>query len=212
MIEFIKYHLNDRKMTDYIYSRVSTKEQCSKSQADELLQTHPDALVFEEKQSGKNIIERPVFQRLINMVKAGDRIIVRELSRIGRNTRDVLTLFEELEKKGVSVLIKELQLDSTTATGKMILTVMASVSQMEREIMLERQKAGIEEAKKAGKYKGRKASPKTIKACEEAVKYVRNGMPKEKAAKAAGIGVATLYRYIKSEELSCVKNARGTLS
>ena len=185
-------------MTDYIYSRVSTKEQNSQSQAKELLESYPEAIVYEEKQSGKNIIDRPVFQELIKSVKAGDRIIVRELSRIGRNTRDVIDLFEELEAKGVAVIIKELQIDSTSATGKMVLTIMASVSQMERELMLERQRAGIEEAKQAGKYKGKQQSPKTIKACKEAMGYVAAGMPKEKAAKAAGIGVATLYRYIKT--------------
>ena len=200
-IGFIIYHQNDRyyQMTDYIYSRVSTKEQNSKSQAKELLQSYPNATVYEEKQSGKSMINRHVFQELLNTVKAGDRIIVRELSRIGRNTTDVLALFEELEEKGVAVIIKELQVDSTSATGKMVLTIMASVSQMERELMLERQKAGIEEAKKAGKYKGKQQSPKTIKACKEAIGYVKTGMSKEKAAKAAGVGVATLYRYIKTE-------------
>jgi len=200
-IEFTIYHPNDRhhRMTDYIYSRVSTKEQDSQSQAKELLQFYPDAIVHEEKQSGKDIVGRPVFQKLINEVKAGDRIIVRELSRIGRNTTDVLALFEELEGKGVAVIIKELQVDSTSATGKMVLTIMASVSQMERELMLERQKVGIEEAKKAGKYKGKQPSLKTTKACKEAVGYVGNGMSKEKAAKAAGVGVATLYRYIKTQ-------------
>lgn len=186
-------------MTDYIYSRVSTKEQNSQSQAKELLQSYPSATVYEEKQSGKSMINRPVFQELLNTVKAGDRIIVRELSRIGRNTTDVLALFGELEEKDVAVIIKELQIDSTSATGKMVLTIMASVSQMEREIMLERQKAGIEEAKKAGKYKGKQPSPKTIKACKEAIGYVESGMSKEKAAKAVGVGVATLYRYIKTE-------------
>ena len=187
-------------MTDYIYSRVSTKEQNSQSQAKELLQSYPSATVYEEKQSGKSMINRPVFQELLNTVKAGDRIIVRELSRIGRNTTDVLALFGELEEKDVAVIIKELQIDSTSATGKMVLTIMASVSQMEREIMLERQKAGIEEAKKEGKYKGKQPSLKTIKACKEAIGYVENGMSKEKAAKAAGVGIATLYRYIKAEK------------
>jgi DNA invertase Pin-like site-specific DNA recombinase len=185
-------------MTDYIYSRVSTKEQNSQSQANELLESYPDAVVYEEKISGKNMIDRPIFQELINTVKAGDRIIVRELSRLGRNSIQVQGLFEQLEAKGVAVVIKDLQIDSTSATGKMILTIMASVSQMERELMLERQKAGIEEAKQAGKYKGKQQSTKTIKACKEALKYVNSGMAKEKAAKAAGIGIATLYRYIKS--------------
>lgn len=184
-------------MTDYIYSRVSTKEQNSQSQAKELLESYPDAIVYEEKQSAKNMIDRPIFQELINTVKAGDRIIVRELSRLGRNSVQVQELFEELKCKDVAVLIKNLQIDSTTATGKMILGIMASVSQMERELMLERQKAGIEGAKQAGKYKGKQASPLTIKKCKEALSYVEAGMPKEKAAKAAGVGIATLYRYIK---------------
>jgi len=187
-------------MTDYIYSRVSTKEQNSQSQSKELLQSYPDATVYEEKQSGKDIINRPVFRELLNTVKAGDRIIVRELSRVGRSTQDILALFEELEAKGVAVIIKDLQIDSTSATGKMVLTIMASVSQMERELMLERQKAGIDEAKHSGKYKGKQTSPLTIKKCKEALSYVKTGMSKEKAAKAAGVGIASLYRYIKSEK------------
>ena len=81
------------KMTDYIYSRVSTKEQNSTSQAKELLQSYPNAIVHEEKRSGKNMVDRPVFQKLLNTVEDGDRIIVRELSRLGRNTKDVITLF-----------------------------------------------------------------------------------------------------------------------
>lgn len=188
-------------MTDYIYSRVSTKDQNSELQANELLESYPNALVYEEKRSGKDIVNRPIFQRLLNTVTKGDRIIVRELSRLGRNTTQVLSLFEELENKGVTVVIKELELDSTSATGKMVLTIMASVSQMERELLLERQRAGIEEAKQAGKYKGKQASPVTIKKCKEAIEYIKNGMSKEKSARAAGVGIATLYRYIKSEKL-----------
>lgn len=202
-IGFIICNLNDtsNEMTDYIYSRVSTKEQNSQSQAKELLASYPDAIVYEEKQSAKNMIDRPIFQSLLQTVKANDRIIVRELSRIGRNTSEVLALFKELEAKLVTVVIKELQIDSTSATGKMVLTIMASVSQMERELILELQKAGIEEARKAGKYKGKQQSTKTIKACKEALKYVESGMSKAKAARAAGVGIATLYRYINSKKI-----------
>ena len=201
MIEFIIYNLNDRNVivTDFIYSRVSTKEQNSQLQANELLKSYPNAIVFEEKRSGKSMTDRPIFQNLLNTVATGDRIIVRELSRLGRNTAEVLALFEELERRGVTVVIKELELDSTSATGKMVLTIMASVSQMERELLLERQRAGIEEAKQAGKYRGKQVNPVTIKKCKEALGYVENGMSKEKAARAANVGIATLYRYLKSE-------------
>lgn len=189
-----------KSMTDYIYSRVSTQSQNSESQAKSLLKIYPDALIKEEKQSGKNIIDRPVLKELIKAVKSGDRIIVRELSRIGRNTKEVLELFEQLEKINVAVIIQELQIDSTTATGKMVLTIMASVATMEREIMLERQKIGIDAAKKIGKYKGRKPSIKTQASCEEALLLVKKmNYSKEKAAKACGIGIATLYRYIKNQ-------------
>lgn len=189
-------------MTDYIYSRVSTKEQNSASQSKELLQYYPAAIVYEEKKSGKNMIDRPVFQELLSTVKSGDKIIVRELSRLGRNSIQVQELFRDLDIKGVAVIIKKLEVDSTTATGKMIIGVMAAVSEMERELMLERQKAGIAEAKAAGKFKGKQQSEKTVKACKEALQYVSNGLSKEKAAKAVGIGIATLYRYIKENSLN----------
>jgi len=156
--------------------------------------------VLEEKASGKNITDRPKLKKLLNVVKSGDRIIIRELSRLGRNTKDVLNMFEELEEKGVSVLVKDLQIDSTSATGKMVLTIMAAVSTMERDIMRERQKVGIAHAQSLNKYKGRPVNPDTAKKCKEAISYFSK-MSKEKAAKAAGVGVATLYKYIKKHGL-----------
>lgn len=187
------------KMTDYIYSRVSCKSQDTKSQAQELLNVYPNAIVHEEQQSGKYISNRPVFLKLLSSVESGDRIIVRELSRLGRNTNEVLKLFDSLDRKGVAVIIKELQIDSTTATGKMILTIMASVATMERELILERQAAGIKTAKERGAYKGRKANPRTILKCEEALNLINKmGYSKEKASKAVGVGTATLYRYLNS--------------
>jgi len=190
---------SDIDMTDYIYSRVSTKEQNIEHQTADLRSAYPEAEVVEEKASGKNVADRPKFKELIETVTAGDKIIVRELSRLGRNTQAILELFSELESKGVAVLIKNLQIDSTTATGKMVLTIMASVATMERDIMLERQSAGIALAKEQGKFKGRPIDPKTELKCKEALSYIKNNndMSKEKAAKAVGIGIATLYRYIK---------------
>jgi DNA invertase Pin-like site-specific DNA recombinase len=186
-------------MTDYIYSRVSSKEQNTSNQTKELLKDYPNATVIEEKASGANMDDRPHFQSLIGKVLSGDRIIVRELSRLGRNTKDILTLFDYLEAKGVSVLIYDLKIDATSATGKMVLTIMASVATMEREIMKERQAIGIAAKKEAGGYKGRPINPKTTEKCKEALGYINKGMSKEKAAKAAGIGIATLYRYIKEQ-------------
>jgi len=186
-------------MTDYIYSRVSTKEQNIEHQTADLADEYPSAIVVEEKASGKNVEDRPKFQELLETVISGDRIIVRELSRLGRNTQAILKLFEELEAQGVTVLIKNLQIDSTSATGKMVLTIMASVATMERDIMLERQSVGIALAKKQGKFKGRPINPKTELKCKEASDYIATGLSKEKAAKAAGVGIATLYRYLNKK-------------
>ena len=194
----IDYRLFD--MTDYIYSRVSTVGQNITHQTDDLKLKYPKAIVKEEKASGKNVTDRPIFQELLRTVKFGDRIIVRELSRLGRNTQDILTLFSDLENLGIAVLIQNLQIDSTSATGKMVLTIMASVATMERDIMKERQAIGIAKAKEENKYRGRPINPNTAKKCEEALKYIDIGMSKEKASKAAGIGVATLYRYINEKK------------
>ena len=188
-------------MTDYIYSRVSTVGQNITHQTEDLRSKYPNAHVMEEIASGKNVIDRPTFQKLLRTVKSSDRIIVRELSRLGRNTQDILTLFSNLEDKGVTVLIQNLQIDSTSATGKMVLTIMASVATMERDLMKERQAIGIAQAKDNDKYKGRPINPNTAKKCKEAIGYINNGMSKEKASKASGVGIATLYRYIKDNVL-----------
>ena len=184
-------------MTDYIYSRISANTQIIEHQTNNLSDQYPDALVIEEKASGKSMTDRPKLQKLLNDVLSGDRIIIRELSRLGRNTQDVLRMFEELEIKNVSVLVNDLQIDSTSATGKMVLTIMAAVSTMERDIMKERQKAGIAHAQTLNKYKGRPVNPLTEKKCKEAISYFPT-MSKEKAAKAAEIGIATLYKYLKT--------------
>lgn len=187
-------------MADYIYSRISSAGQNIEHQTRDLLKEYPNAVVVEEVQSGKNIDDRPRFKELISKVTSGDRIVVRELSRLGRNTQDILSLFETLGEKGVAVLIQNLKIDATSATGKMVLTIMASVSTMERDIMKERQAYGIAAAKEKGIYKGRPVNPETEAKCKEALTYVSNGMSKEKAARAAGVGVASLYRYIKDNK------------
>lgn len=183
-------------MAIYGYVRVSTREQSTTTQENEILTKYPDATIVREKASGKSI-ERPYFQKLLNQAVSGDKIVVREMSRLGRSQGELMLLIEEHQAKGVEFEILNIGIDTSSVSGKMILGILSSVAQMERELLLERQALGIAEAKAAGKYKGKQASPATAKKCEEALGYVKNGMSKEKAAKAAGIGVATLYRYIK---------------
>ncbi|WP_299692313.1 recombinase family protein [uncultured Vibrio sp.] len=185
-------------MTIYGYARVSTSEQSSVAQIKEITDRYPDAQIYEEKVSGKSL-ERPKLQSLLSILKEGDKIVVRELSRLGRTQGELMLLIEEYQAKGIEFEILNIGVDTSSVSGKMILGILASVAQMERELLLERQALGITAAKAEGKYKGKQTNPKTILKCKEALEYVDSGMSKEKAAKAVGIGIATLYRYIKQE-------------
>lgn len=112
--------------------------------------------VFEEKASGKNT-DRVALQKMLNYVREGDTIHCHDLSRLGRNTSDVLALVDELSQRGVSVHFHKENLitGNDSATSKMILTIFAAVAQAEREMMLERQREGYEAAKAAGRIPGR---------------------------------------------------------
>ena len=186
-------------MTRYIYSRTSTIEQ-NVSQQSELLTNHyPDAVLVEEQSSGTTL-DRPELDKLLGSLNSGDELIIYDLSRLSRNTKDFLQLLEDFNTNNIGLLVHNMGgsvVDSTTATGKMILTILSSVNQMQVELMKEKQAIGIATAKKRGSYKGRK--PIDQKKIKEALGYINNGLSKEKAAKAAGIGVATLYRAIKSQ-------------
>ncbi len=181
----------------YIYARTSTQHQNVDQQADYLLRSHSDAKVLKEQESGRSL-DRPVFNELKSMLVKDDVVVVLSVSRLGRNTEEVLSFIREMQSKGVRVLVDDLgSLDVTSSTGKLVLTTLAAVAEMQREEILDKQRIGIERAQAEGKYKGKQASPEIERKCKEAVQYLEAGLSKEKAAKAAGIGVATLYRYLK---------------
>lgn len=190
----------------YIYARVSTVDQNVDQNVDqqvELLQREcPAAVIYKEKQSGKDL-NREQFNALRSKVKAGDSIRVLSVSRLGRNTLAVLQFIEDMKGRSVSVFVHDLGgLDVTSPIGKIVLTTLAAVAEMQREEILDKQRIGIERAQAEGKYKGKQVNPKTVKACKAALEYTNKGLSKEAAAKAAGVGVATLYRYIKEYKLA----------
>lgn len=181
----------------YIYARVSTVDQNVEQQVELLQRECPAAVIYKEKQSGKDL-NREQFNALRSIVKAGDSIRVLSVSRLGRNTLAVLQFIEDMKGRSVSVFVHDLGgLDVTSPTGKIVLTTLAAVAEMQREDTLDKQRIGIERAQAEGKYKGKQVNPKTVKACKAALEYTDKGLSKEAAAKAAGVGVATLYRYIK---------------
>ena len=139
------------------YIRVSTEEQNTARQEVLLRELGVDE-VFIDKASGKNA-DRPELTRMMNYVRRGDTVIVESISRFARNTRDLLDLVERLTEKQVEFVSRKEAIDTTTPTGKFMLTVFAAVAELEREYILQRQREGIAIAKKQGKYTGRKPRP-----------------------------------------------------
>ena len=137
------------------YIRVSTQEQNTIRQ-EVLMKSLGVDEVYIDRMSGKNT-NRPELQRMMEYVRRGDTVIVESISRFARNTRDLLELVERLTAKGVEFISKREAIDTTTPTGKFMLTIFGAVAELEREYILQRQREGIAIAKEQGKYTGRKA-------------------------------------------------------
>lgn len=142
-------------MSKVAYVRVSTAEQNEARQREALAVRGIDKW-FIEKASGKNT-DRPEFQKMLDWVREGDTIYIHDLSRIARSTKDLLELLDVLREKGVSLVSDKESIDTSTATGKLLVTMVAAINEFERANLLERQREGIAIAKRDGKYKGRKA-------------------------------------------------------
>ena len=136
------------------YVRVSTQEQNTIRQEVMMQQLGVEQLYI-DKASGKNA-DRPELRRMLTYVRQGDTVIVESISRFARNTRDLLDLVEQLTAKQVEFVSQKEAIDTTTPTGKFMLTIFGAVAELEREYILQRQKEGIAIAKKQGKYTGRK--------------------------------------------------------
>lgn len=136
------------------YVRVSTQEQNTARQ-EVLMQSLGVDQIYIDRMSGKSQ-DRPELKRMMNYVREGDTVIVESISRFARNTCDLLELVEQLTAKQVEFISKKEAIDTTTPTGKFMLTVFGAVAELEREYILQRQKEGIAIAKERGIYRGRK--------------------------------------------------------
>ncbi len=137
------------------YARVSTKEQNLARQIEQL-EVAGCTVIFEDKLSGKNL-ERPELQELLSVIKEGDEILVTDLTRISRSTMDLFELVHTIWSKGAklsSLKDKWLYMGNDNPYSEFLLTIMAGVNQLERDLMKMRQAEGIEIAKKKGVYKG----------------------------------------------------------
>ena len=153
----------------YGYVRVSTKGQNTARQ-DVLMKQLGVDRVFVDKCSGKNT-DRPQFREMMALLKEGDTVVVESYSRMSRSTRDLLETVEKLNDKGVFFVSKKENIDTSTPTGRLILTVIAGINQFEREVMLDRQREGIDAMPVVN---GRRVSVKTGRGFGRAEKKPEN--------------------------------------
>ena len=178
------------------YVRCSTIEQNEARQL-KMAEEQNAEKVFVDKASGKNT-DRAAFKEMMAFVRAGDTVVVESISRIARNTRDLLSIVSELTEKGVEFVSLKENIDTTTPQGRFMLTVFGALAELERENILERQRDGIEIAKSEGKYKGRKPIDYDEAQMKALCKRWRAGEITAPAAmKELGLKPNTFYRRVK---------------
>ena len=178
------------------YVRVSTIEQNEARQL-EALEKYDIEKWFTEKVSGKNT-NRPQLQQMLDFAREGDTIYVHDFTRLARSTKDLLNIVELLKTKGVHLVSNKENIDTSTPTGKLMLTFLAGIAEFERENLLERQREGIAIAKRNGVYKGRK--PFSSDKFEELYpEYLSRKINKTEFTKRLGVSRPTLDRLIKEK-------------
>lgn len=175
------------------YARTSTTEQRAGLEAQERdLAAAGVVRLFREQTSATG--PRKALQEALEFVREGDTLVVTKLDRLARSVGDLLTLMQAVEDKGASLRILNLSLDSQTATGKLMLNLISSIAQFERELMLERQREGIAKAKAEGRYKGRKPTAKAK--AKDVIALSTKGLTRDQIASELNIGVASVYRIL----------------
>ncbi len=177
------------------YARTSTLEQKAGLEAQrESLKALGCERLYEEQISSVAIREE--LSGAMEYARQGDTLVVTKLDRLARSVRHLGEIVEALEVKGVGLKIVDLGLDTSNATGKLMLNVLGSVAQFEREMMLERQREGIAKAKALGKYKGR--HPAAREKAPEIRQMVAEGVSKREVAKVLSVSERSVYRALKS--------------
>ena len=180
------------------YIRVSTEEQNEARQL-EAIKDKEIHKTFIEKSSAKDT-NRPKLNEMLEFVREGDTIYIKDFSRIARSTKDLLEITEILEHKKVKLISLKENLDTSTATGKLMLTMIGAINEFERANLLERQKEGIAIAKEAGKYKGRKKIDLPNNWDEVYSKWKNREITVKKALEELKLTKSTFYNFKKEYE------------
>ena len=175
------------------YARVSTEQQLTDRQMDALREYGCDE-ILEEKISGTKA-ERPQLNRLLEKLRSGDTVVVYELKRLGRNTRQLLDLVESFSQKGIEFVSLTEQIDTTTPMGRFVFTTWCALAQLDRDIIAENTKSGLAAARARGRCGGRPSvDPTTLNRALRM--YDSKKFSVKEIQDQTGISSATLYRYL----------------
>jgi len=175
------------------YARVSTQDQNLELQIDALTKAGCKK-IFDDKISGSRA-ERPGLTKALEILREDDTLVVWKLDRLGRSVKNLVNLVGELHKQGIQFKSLTDAIDTGTSSGRFFFHVMASLAEMERELTVERTRAGLEVARQLGRKGGRRRQMTDSK-IESAKKLLANGVPPRDVAKNLGVSVPTLYRWI----------------
>lgn len=180
------------------YARVSTDQQELYRQMDILDKVGYDRLIKEKYTGTKK--DRAGLNQLMSTVREGDTIIVESISRLGRNTLDILNIVEEIDKLGAKFISLKENLDTSTPTGKAMFNMMAVIAQLERDLIAQRTREGLESAKSRGVRLGRpELSPQKV---QDALRLYDNGNHSIKdICRIVGISQGKLYKEINKRKL-----------
>jgi len=180
------------------YVRVSTVEQNEGRQ----LEAFKDLnlyKIFVEKVSTREP-SRPMLRQLMEYIRTGDVVFIKDFSRLARSTKDLMDITDEFARKGVKIVSLKESLDTDTPTGKLMLTLIGAIYEFERENTLERQREGIAIAKSQGKFKGRKEIDKPGQWSEIYHLYKSRVITGTEAMNRLGLKRNTFYKFVKKEK------------
>ncbi|NKI76022.1 recombinase family protein [Dickeya sp. CFBP 2040] len=181
------------------YARVSTSDQNTELQKNALVSANCE-LIFEDHASGKNA-RRPGLKRALRKLKRGDTLIVWKLDRLGRSVRDLITMVSDLQGRGIHFRSLTDAIDTSTPAGRFFFHVMSALAEMERELIVERTRAGLAAARAAGRIGGRQRIM-TPDAIVHARALLSNGATRWQIANIIGVSEKTIYKYFPATKKS----------
>jgi len=146
-----------------------------------------------------SVAERPELDKVLTIARDGDVVVVTKLDRLARNVQDMWAIIKRIEAQGAAIKILNLNLDTSTETGKLMLTIMGGVAQFERGMMLERQREGIAKARADGKYKGRKPLADDVKA--KIIELAGQDRGATYIARQLKLGRSSVYRVLEENRI-----------